>query len=228
MIKNPDWDMREDIEYLPHQLEGINLLVERRRQILADDPGAGKSLQCLAACKELSAKRILVVSVSGSVRDTWPTEISKHTTATYRLVDPQNRKASLADVEENFLLIHYQAFLREGALLEKYNPDVIIFDEGHALINRGAKTTKEAIRFARVMSSKAVFIVTGSPVINGADDYWSLLRILDPVNPELRSYWNWVYEWLQTTKVNYGKKTYGVTLIGPPKDEEKFRRYLSK
>ena len=79
MIKNPDWDMREDIEYLSHQLEGIDLLVERRRQILADDPGAGKSLQCLAACKELSAKRILVVSVSGSVRDTWPTEISKHT-----------------------------------------------------------------------------------------------------------------------------------------------------
>lgn len=70
--------LMEAMEAMPWQPIGAQFIVEQRVVLLADQPGMGKTLQTLAAIRELDIQgAILVVAPRSAVRITWPEEIVK-------------------------------------------------------------------------------------------------------------------------------------------------------
>lgn len=66
------------MEVMPWQPIGAQFIVEQRVVLLADQPGLGKTLQTLAAVRELNIQgAILVVAPRSAVKITWPEEIVK-------------------------------------------------------------------------------------------------------------------------------------------------------
>ncbi|AKU45364.1 helicase [Mycobacterium phage Madruga] len=66
------------MESQPHQIPGTAFMVGQRSVLLADDPGAGKTIQTLAAVAEKDVRGpILVVAPRSAVNVTWPEEIEK-------------------------------------------------------------------------------------------------------------------------------------------------------
>lgn len=121
----PHLDMiRDEVEYLSHQVEGVrdlvNMIVKGPASqlgfILADDMGLGKSLEVLTVAAILfqmgRAKRILVVCPS-TLKGNWEEEIALHTNFTTQVLagTPATRlkrietfKASTTDV----LIVNYE------------------------------------------------------------------------------------------------------------------------
>lgn len=70
---------------------------------------------------------------------------------------------------------------RAGALLravENWNPDLVIFDEGHRLKNREAKRTNVGIQLSG--ASGGCLLLSGTPVQNNTNEPAVLLHVLDP------------------------------------------------
>lgn len=66
------------METQPHQVPGVAFMVGQRSVLLADDPGAGKTIQTLATVAEKDVRGpILVVAPRTAVNVTWPEEIEQ-------------------------------------------------------------------------------------------------------------------------------------------------------
>lgn len=61
--------------------------------------------------------------------------------------------------------------------IEKWKPDVIIFDESHRVKSHSAKRTKQAFQLAQ--NAKHRLILTGTPILNSPMDIFSQWKILD-------------------------------------------------
>jgi hypothetical protein len=139
-------------------------------------------------------RRVLVVAPL-SVLGVWPRQIRQHLGAPasiYRLEgSTRKRCADLTRILRvpredriTFVLINYEAIWREPdrgpgieALLRKWNPDLVIFDESHRIKSPQAKQSKAAWRIAR--ESEQRLLLTGTPITKAPLDIFGQFRALD-------------------------------------------------
>ena len=87
---------------------------------------------------------------------------------------------SLCDNTESLVLtVNYEALLNDNLLsaVEKWKPEVIIFDEIHLTKNVKAKRTKRCIRLAEF--AKKRIGLTGTPILNNVMDVYGIFRVVD-------------------------------------------------
>lgn len=91
-----------------------------------------------------------------------------------KLLRLAHRKAS----NRVFVIVGYESFWREPLrkAIINYQPDMIIYDEGHRLKGRGTRQS----RFAHTLTSKHILALTGTPFPNGPEDAFSLFKAIDP------------------------------------------------
>jgi SNF2 family DNA or RNA helicase len=70
--------------------------------------------------------------------------------------------------------------------------DVIVIDEAHRMRNR----LSQSYRGASLLASRALFLLTGSPMENNPGDIWALLALVAP--SKFRGFWDFVDEWMVT------------------------------
>lgn len=200
-----------------YQRVGANFLHKAKRAILADDMGTGKTLQSITACEETGVDRILVVCPA-SLKWNWFDEISKWTDSKAVIVGgtKSKRVKTIQEFTGKYLIINYEA-LRLHPELADMQWGAIVFDEAHKLKNRKAKQTKAA----KKLKSEYVFLLTGTPMLNRADELWSLLNCLYP--KEYSSYWRFVERYCQTYNDGFGKKV----ISGTKKQQELLRQELA-
>jgi len=179
------------LQYFDHQIEGIRQMARMNSFLLADEMGLGKTLQALAVTaidfQRDYAQRVLIVSPA-TLKWNWQDEIKKHTIFTSHVLDgnPKKRSEQLEAFDEDVLIINYeqvQAHLKE---LNNLGFDITVFDEAHYIKNHKSKRTKAC----HALVSSRRFLVTGSPMLNQANDLWSLLHMIDP--DEYPRYWSFV------------------------------------
>lgn len=202
--------LRDDVEYYPHQIEGIRKGARMKSLLLADDMGLGKSLQaltifCMDVKMGLSTTAIVVCPVS--LRANWADEIEKFTRLPYELLgeepDPTRpgkfRKISTKKREQQLvafllgdgprvLIANYEQIASESHrnTLRASRFDIAIFDEAHYMKNHSSKRTVAAL----AMPSTRSLLLTGTPMLNNADELWPLLHRIDPVR--FSKYWTFV------------------------------------
>lgn len=145
------------VEPLPFQIEavyGYILKLPHIKFLLADDPGAGKTIMAGLVIKELNlrglARRILIV-VPGHLKDQWRREMQERFKETFAVFDRETLNAFYGD---NFLLRNNQVitsmdFAKQEEILPLFASshwDLTIVDEAHkmAAYRYGEKSRKNA------------------------------------------------------------------------------------
>lgn len=188
-----------NVEPLPHQIRAVyEELLPRLplRFLLADDPGAGKTIMAGLYIKELrlrsSLDRCLIVA-PGSLVEQWQEELHDKFELRFELLTNQLIQSSL---EPNFFSAHpfliarMDQLARNDALIEQLEQtqwDLAVVDEAHRMsahyssFGGELKPTKR-FRLGQVLSATArnFLLMTATPHSGNEDDFQAFMSLLDP------------------------------------------------
>ena len=184
------------VDPLPHQIEavyGYVLRLPRIRFLIADDPGAGKTIMAGLIIKELKlrhlARRILIV-VPGHLKDQWRREMKDRFAETFVPID---RGAVDALYGENvwqreMQIITSMDFAKQDDLLPSLASahfDLVIVDEAHKMSayvygNKLERTSR--YRLGQVLSriTTHLLFLTATPHKGDPENFRLFLDLLEP------------------------------------------------
>lgn len=188
-----------NIQPLPHQLEAVYecfLREPRVRFLLADDPGAGKTIMAGLYMKELflrrAGDRILIVTPA-NLRTQWARELAERFDLSFSQLDSGNYDAhpneNPWDVYDRVIVS--RDFLKTDRVREAFDAcervwDLAVIDEAHgftlALDGKGHITDRsERYKAAESLSRKThrLILLTATPHSGRDSSLWGLLRLLD-------------------------------------------------
>lgn len=176
-----------------HQKEAIKFLIEKKKAVLADDQGVGKTVEALMAVMNIhegkGAKKVLIICPRSAEKKVWESEIKTKLKGSQdvvildknALLSPEKRK-ELA--KARFVITHYEAIIDYGqeinplrVSLQAMDFDAIIIDEAHRLRNESLRT--EAIQG---FDAEYKFLLSGTPQVGR--DVRKIYRLLHWLYPE--------------------------------------------
>ena len=175
--------IKDSVEYLPHQVEGIRDLAVRNSFILGDDMGLGKSLQALTVFAidvvRGWASQCLVVCPT-TLKGNWADEIEKFTGFPFVLLEGSEDKR-LKQLMHYFsiegpkiLIVNYEQVKSHQQVLDNFRFDIGIFDECHYMKNPESARTMACMD----VYSRRSFMLSGTPMLNHVNElYIPLYRI---------------------------------------------------
>lgn len=195
---------------MPHQRSGWRWLRLRRRGILADSQGMGKTVTSLWAV----SRRPVVIACSKTKIPDWVDHVHRWTG--YRTVVLEAADPTPEVLAGQALVMTYDAAQRHRDL----RPGTLILDEAHIVRNRKTRLFADLKVLAR--HAEHVYLLTATPVVNRPDDVWTLLHLVDP--DRFGSYWDFVARF---QKIQHGK--FGIKVGGlRPEEEENYWAVLNE
>lgn len=185
-----------NVEPLPHQITAVyESLLPRQplRFVLADDPGAGKTIMAGLYIQELvmraDARRILIVA-PGSLVEQWRDELFEKFGLEFSVYSPlleQTTPNANPFESHRQLIVRLDQLSRNEELQEKLCApgwDLAVFDEAHKLAAHyfGSKLEKTArFRFAEKLgaTTRHLLLMTATPHNGKEEDFQLFLSLLD-------------------------------------------------
>lgn len=181
----------------PFQIVGANFAVKKKRALIADVMGLGKTIQALAAFTKLynsnNAKKMLVICPA-SVKYQWYNEVDSKTNfkaAVFNTPSGMKGKKSEDKIKNalsqfdlidkiDIVIVNYEFLLNEQLYNElvKYKFDVLVIDECHSIKNRTAKRSKKVYELAK--NIQYVIGLSGTPLENRPDELFGVFQAIDP------------------------------------------------
>jgi superfamily II DNA or RNA helicase len=181
---------------LPHQITAVyEAMLPRQplRFVLADDPGAGKTIMAGLYIRELfmraDARRILIAA-PGSLVDQWREEMFEKFGLEFRVFSRDMETASpsgnpFADID--LLIVRLDQMARNERLQEKLctvDWDLVIFDEAHKLAahfygSTLAKTGRFKLAEKLGARTRHLLLMTATPHNGKEEDFQLFLSLLD-------------------------------------------------
>ena len=183
------------VEPLPHQISAVYQEMLKRlplRYILADDPGAGKTIMTGLLIKELIArgdmKRCLIVS-PGSLAENWQDELSQKFHLRFDILTNDRVAASLGNVfdEIPFCIARLDKLARNEdlqKLLRATYWDLVVVDEAHkmsaSIWGNEIKYTRR-FQLGRLLSetTRHFLLLTATPHNGKEQDFQLFLSLID-------------------------------------------------
>ncbi|NJD06962.1 MAG: DEAD/DEAH box helicase, partial [Methylococcaceae bacterium] len=168
------------VRLFPYQVEGVAFLASRGRALLADDMGLGKTLQAIAAATWLAdnagVRRVLVVCPA-SLKHQWAREIAKFTGRPVQIIQGGAAERGVQyRADALFFIANYELVLRDLSVIsETLKPDLLILDEAQRIKNWRTKLASTV----KLIPSRYVFVLSGTPLENRLEDLYSLLQMVD-------------------------------------------------
>lgn len=182
----------------PYQEDGVRFLCDPRYsgRLLADDMGVGKTIQAVAACARLGAKRVLVFC---------PKQVKKHWQTTFRELGYRN--VGINSLGSPVTIWNYEHLSRKESqgehliralnrIITQLGPyDVLILDEVHLLANvDSARTHAIFSNYGLWNHGKKVFCLTGTPVLKSPADFYPMIsRLWHQRFADCRSFTDYAY-----------------------------------
>lgn len=184
------------LEPLPHQIRAVYgdmLPREQLRFLLADDPGAGKTIMAGLYIKELLLRgdlaRCLVVAPGGLVTQ-WQDELADKFGLRFDIVDRDMIESSQSQnpfAERNLLVARLDHLSRNELLQERLQAtdwDLVVVDEAHRMAaHRFGGEVKETKRYrlGKLLGSicRHFLLMTATPHAGKEDDFQLFLALLD-------------------------------------------------
>jgi superfamily II DNA or RNA helicase len=184
------------VDALPHQIEAVYHAILRHprvRFLLADDPGAGKTVMTGLVLKELKARGLVrraLIVVPGHLRDQWLREMREKFAEAFTAVDRSIINATWGRNvwQEYDQIITSLDFAKQDEVLATLDVsawDLVIVDEAHkmAAYRYGEKLTKtERYRLGEVLSRRSQFLLflTATPHRGDPENFRLFLDLLEP------------------------------------------------
>jgi len=167
-----------------YQKQAVSFLKNVRRAILADDMGLGKTAVAISAAMSfMTTKRVLIVCPS-YVRGVWSNdhdggELAKWAGGCYPILECKGTKPPEHPIDpDDVVICHYDILHAWAEKIQKWAPEVVIFDECHYLMNPETQRTKAA----KVVSKNAEYVwgLSGTPMTSRPRDLWGILDTIVP------------------------------------------------
>jgi superfamily II DNA or RNA helicase len=185
-----------NVDPLPHQITAVyESMLPRQplRFVLADDPGAGKTIMAGLYMRELimraDARRILVVA-PGSLVEQWRDELYEKFGLEFRIFSKELEAASPSGnpfADHDHLIVRLDQMSRNEESQDKLclaSWDLVVFDEAHKLsahfFGREMKRTKR-FNFAEKIGqhTRHLLLMTATPHNGKEEDFQLFLSLLD-------------------------------------------------
>lgn len=188
------WLKKAGLDEKMYQREGVEWMMKRETEpspfmgvrggVLADEMGLGKTIQIMGLMLVNYKEPTLIVLPPALVHQ-WKKEIQKllgHTPIVYH--GYYSKKTSIETLQSAPLVITTYGMISarrstkestpKPSMLSKVKWGRVVYDEAHYLRN---KTTMTHIG-AKMLKTNSTWLVTGTPIHNKVDDYYSLCDIL--------------------------------------------------
>ena len=185
-----------NVEPLPHQITAVyESMLPRQplRYILADDPGAGKTIMAGLYIRELimraDARRVLIVA-PGSLVEQWRDELFDKFGLEFRIFSKELELASPSGnpfEDADHLIVRLDQLSRAEQLHDKLCAstwDLVVFDEAHKLsAHFGAQKVDRTKRFMLAEKlgahTRHLLLMTATPHNGKEEDFQLFLSLLD-------------------------------------------------
>lgn len=185
------------IEPLPHQISAVYQEMLPRlplRYILADDPGAGKTIMTGLFLKELiirgDLKRCLIVS-PGNLAEQWQDELYRKFNLRFEILTNDRIESAIGGnvfAETNFCIARLDKLSRNETLQDKLRVtdwDLIVVDEAHkmsATVWGGEIKYTRRFMLGRLLSSitRNFLLLTATPHNGKDEDFQLFMSLIDP------------------------------------------------
>lgn len=182
---------------LPHQIEAVYgrfLQMPKLRFLLADDPGAGKTIMAGMLIKELLARKLLqriLILVPPLVLTQWQNELYEKFGLSFDIITRETLKSRRHNpfAESNFCLASMFWVIREDVkvLLSEADYDLVIIDEAHKLAAyTHGKVKKKVTRTKLYQLGESLLrqvenclLLTATPHKGDAENFRHLMSLLD-------------------------------------------------
>ncbi len=184
------------VDPLPHQIEAVYHYILRNprlRFLLADDPGAGKTIMTGLLLKELKYRGLVqrtLICVPGHLKDQWLREMKERFSETFTVIDRSMMNATWGRNvwQEQTQVITSIDFGKQedvAATLAETQWDFVVVDEAHkmAAYRYGDKTTKtERYKFGELLSriTRFLLFLTATPHRGDPENFRLFLDLLEP------------------------------------------------
>jgi SNF2 family DNA or RNA helicase len=176
-----------EVALMPHQIEGIAFLVQKKCGLLAFEQGLGKTLIAIKAFQQLLGEgrvKRLVVICPNSLKKNWAEEIKRFAPELEACIVEGNasqRRTLLAQNNSPFLIVNYEAARNEitglcAALLR--TRCALTFDESHNVKNLRSLNSIATKHFTPLAEYR--WLLSGTPVTNRPIDIYSQIAVVDP------------------------------------------------
>jgi SNF2 family DNA or RNA helicase len=197
-----DYASSQGLELFPFQRSGVDLMKEmvyvRKKEnedgrggvLVFDEMGLGKTIEAITFIAEMEPQpRKVLVICPNTLKREWeralvkwlPPEMAIYLTTKgslrrfYGLLEhPTWATAATRIMITNYETLRSKDYME---ILQAFNPEVIVWDEVHRLRNWEKKTA----RASRELTAPTEILLTGTPVVNHAGDYWSLVNRVSPL-----------------------------------------------
>jgi SWI/SNF-related matrix-associated actin-dependent regulator 1 of chromatin subfamily A len=189
VTSSPNFDEAINIEsfksiksiLLSHQMDGIRFAYHKKRSIIADEMGVGKTLQAIAiiilTCQ--GAHQRFCIICPSILCDVWMSECVRWTPSKSVLVIRSSKDSELDNLREyNGVIVSYNCSIQKDVLkrLKKLKITTLILDESHYIKNKRSKRTKAI--FAISNEIDYVLLLSGTPFSKPVEMF-TQLHIMD-------------------------------------------------
>jgi SWI/SNF-related matrix-associated actin-dependent regulator of chromatin subfamily A-like protein 1 len=159
----------------PFQWAGVRYVLRVRRAFLADEQGLGKTVEALAALEADRAYPAIVVCPA-SMKLVWRREAAQW--LPHRSIAVVEGRSAVPP-EGEITILNYEIVAAHREALARRRPRALVVDESHYCKNPQAKRTQAVRRLANAVVPEGLRLaLTGTPVLNHADDLISQLRVI--------------------------------------------------
>ncbi|MEE8390786.1 MAG: helicase-related protein, partial [Anaerolineae bacterium] len=184
------------VDPLPHQIEavyGYVLRLPRIRFLIADDPGAGKTIMAGLVIKELKlrhlARRILIV-VPGHLKDQWRREMKERFEESFVVIDRGVIDALYSENvwQREMQIITSMDFAKQDDILPSLASthfDLVVVDEAHKMSayvygNKLERTSRYRLGQVLSRSTTHLLFLTATPHKGDPENFRLFLDLLEP------------------------------------------------
>ncbi len=185
------------IEPLPHQITGVYgemLARQPLRFLLADDPGAGKTIMAGLLIKELVVRgdvRRCLICVPGNLAPQWQDELWFKFQVHFEIMTRETFETSVSGnpfLEKELVIIRLDQIARDEDLQEKLRRtdwDLVIVDEAHKMSAHfwaGELEETKRYKLGKLLSAVArhFVLMTATPHNGKEEDFQLFLALIDP------------------------------------------------
>lgn len=166
----------------PFQEESLQVLLKRKHNLLAHEPGLGKTVIAIELINRLKLKKVLVVCPA-SIKRNWMHKL-KDWLVEDRVIQIVDKKTDFITEIAEVVIINYDLVVHSYLFKQLTDVfwDLVICDESHRLKNIKAKRTIAVLaNNGLVRCTSRTLLMTGTPVLNRPVELYPILKVLAPI-----------------------------------------------